>query len=243
MLYVLADLSITKGELIDYKPILAMSKYIEVDELQHIKFNNLTTQIEIKDQVITIPKTFIRSSALDVDVAGTHSFDNKIDYQFRVLMSDVLWRKAKSKKKENSEFGYIEDDREGKMSLYLRMTGTVDDYKIGYDSKGVKEKWNQNLKEEKKTVKQLLNSEFGWFKKDTTLNEPKDNKPKDSGLQIEWEEDDSDNGSGKSDDGSKKKEEKKPKTTEPKKEKKGLGKFIVKIAQPDEEEFEENDDF
>ncbi|MCB9361406.1 MAG: hypothetical protein H6587_11880 [Flavobacteriales bacterium] len=241
MLYVLADLSIKKGELIDYKPILAMSKYIEVEELQHIKFNNLTTQIEIKDQVITIPKTFIRSSALDVDVAGTHSFDNKIDYQFRVLLSDVLWRKAKSKKKENSEFGYIEDDREGKMSLYLRMTGTVDDYKIGYDSKGVKEKWKQDLKEEKKTVKQLLNNEFGWFKKDTTLNEPTNDKPKDSGLQIEWEEEEeskkSEAGSQKSEVGSKKKEEK------PKKEKKGLGKFIDKIAQPDEEEFEEDGDF
>jgi hypothetical protein len=241
LLYVLADLSIKKGELIDYKPLLAMSKYIEVDELKHIKFNNLTTQIEIKNQLITIPKTFIRSSALDVDVAGTHSFDNEIDYQFRVLMSDVIWRKAKSKKKENTEFGYIEDDREGKMSLYLRMTGTVDDYKIGYDSKGVKEKWKQDLKEEKKTVKQLLNSEFGFFKKDTTLNEPKDEKPKDSGLQIEWEEDEenqkSEAGSQKSEVKSKKKEEK------PKKEKKGLGKFIDKIAQPDEKEFEENPDF
>jgi hypothetical protein len=89
----------------------------------------------------------------------------------------------------------------------------------------------------------LLNYEFGWFKKDTSLNETTNEKPKDSGLQIEWEEDDSDDGSGKSDDGSKKKEEKKPKTIEPKKEKKGLGKFIDKIAQPDEEEFEENDDF
>jgi hypothetical protein len=156
-------------------------------------------------------------------------------------MSDVIWRKAKSKKKENTEFGYIEDDREGKMSLYLRMTGTVDDYKIGYDSKGVKEKWKQDLKEEKKTVKQLLNSEFGFFKKDTTLNEPKDEKPKDSGLQIEWEEDEenqkSEAGSQKSEVKSKKKEEK------PKKEKKGLGKFIDKIAQPDEKEFEENPDF
>jgi AsmA-like C-terminal region len=240
LLYVLADLTIKNGELIDYKPILAMSKYIEVDELQHIKFSNLSTQIEIKNQLISIPKTFIRSSALDVDVAGTHSFDNKIDYQFRVLMSDVIWRKAKSKKKENTEFGYIEDDREGKMSLYLRMTGTVDDYKIGYDSKGVKEKWKQDLKEEKKTVKQLLNNEFGWFKNDSTVNETKDDKPKDSGLQIEWEEDED----AKTED--KKKEDrstKKEGTEKTQKKKKGLGKLIDKIAQPDEEEFEDNGDF
>jgi len=237
LLYVLADLSIKEGELIAYKPMLAMSKYIEVDELEHIKFDNLNTQIEIKDQVITIPKTFIRSSAIDVDVAGTHSFDNKIDYQFRVLLGDVLWRKAKAKKKENSEFGYIEDDREGKMSLYLRMTGTVDDYNIGYDSKGVKEKWKQDLKEEKKTVKQLLNSEFGWFKNDTTIKE-EEPKPEDDGFQIEWEEAETEESK---EDTEKKKDTKTE--TKPKKEKKGLGKFIDKIAQPDEEEYEESDDF
>lgn len=239
LLYVLADLSIKNGELIDYKPILAMSKYIEVEELAHIKFSDLNTQIEIKNQVITLPKTYIKSSAIDVDVAGTHSFDNHIDYQFRVLLSDVIWRKAKAKKKENSEFGYIEDDRDGKMSLYLRMYGTVDDYKIGYDAKGVKEKWKQDLKEEKKTVKQLLNNEFGWFKNDSTISNQTEEKPKNAGLQIEWEENEESN---KSEDGSQKPdvEKKKEKTT---KEKKGFGKFIDKIAKPDEEEFEESDDF
>ena len=239
-LYVLADLNMTQGELINYQPAMALSKFIEVDELEHIRFSKLATQIEIKDETISIPQTDIHSSALDLTISGTHTFDNHIDYRFKMLMSDVLWRKAKSKKKETSEFGYIEDDGLGRTTLYLHMTGTVKDYKITYDTKSLRDQWKNDLKEEKQTVKQLLKNEFGWFKKDSTLKEDKTTTPND-GLQIEWEEEEdgkseekkSVSKSAKNNDGHKK----------PKKEKKGLGKLIDKIAQPDEEEFEENPDF
>jgi len=229
-LYVLADLTINKGELINYKPLLSLSKFIDVDDLEHIKFSTLQTQIEIKNQIIYIPKTEIKSSALDVTISGTHSFDNVIDYRFKLLMNDVLWKKAKSKKKENSEFGYEEDDGLGKAVLFLRMTGTVKNPKISYDTKSLKEKWNDDIKEEKRTLKQILKDEFGWFKKDSTLTDPK--KPKKDGFLIEWEED-----TRKSEEGSKKTEETK------KTEKKGLGKLIDNIAKPDSEESEESDDF
>lgn len=237
-LYVLADLTITNGELINYQPALALSKFIEVEELEHIKFATLTTQIEIKNQTIFIPKTDIRSSALDLTISGTHTFNNEIDYRFQMLMNDVLWRKAKSKKKENSEFGYIEDDGLGKASLFLHMTGTVKDYKITYDTKSLREKWKQDFKEEKQTLKQVLKNEFGWFKKDTTLNEETPEE-KDHGLQIEWEEDEEKSEDEKKEDKSKKTEDKE----KPAKEKKGLGKWLDKIAQPEEEEYEENPDF
>lgn len=231
-LYVLADLTIKKGELINYKPALALSKFIEINELEHIKFSTLQTQLEIKNQIISIPKTEIKSSALDLTISGTHTFDNEIDYRFKLLMSDVLWKKAKSKKKENSEFGYEEEDGLGKAVLFLRMTGTVKNPKISYDTKSLKEKWSDDIKEEKRTLKQILKDEFGWFKKDSTLTDPK--KPKKDGFLIEWEEDTrkSEVGSSKTEDRSGKPEEKK-----------GLGKLIDKIAKPDAEEYEESDDF
>ena len=139
-------------------------------------------------------------------------------------------QEIKNKKKENTEFGYVADDGLGKTTLFLKMTGTIDDYKIAYDTEGLKESWKEDLKEEKQTLKSILNKEFGWFKKDSTLK--KDDTPKDDGFQIEWEEDDN------------KKTETKTKTEKKKtkKKKKGLGKFIDKIAQPEDEEYEEFDD-
>lgn len=234
-IYVVADLSITNGELINYKPILAMSKYIEVEELEHIKFNHLTTQIQIKNQTVHFPKTEIKSTALDLTFYGTHTFNNNIDYHFDLLMSDVLWNKAKKKKKENFEFGYISDDGLGKTSLFLHLTGTIDDYKVSYDTKGLKESFKEDLKKEKTTLKTILNKEFGWFKKDTTLK--KEEVEKDDGLIIEWEE--AEEGKEEQQKSNPKKKVDPPKK---KKKKKGLGKFIDKIAEPEAEEFEDFDD-
>ncbi|MEJ6736576.1 MAG: AsmA-like C-terminal region-containing protein [Flavobacteriales bacterium] len=233
-IYLLADISIAKGELVNYKPLLAMSKYIEVEELERIKFNSLITQIEVKNQTLHIPKTEIKSTALDLTFSGTHTFNNEMDYHFKLLMSDVLWNKAKKGKKENSEFGYIEDDGLGKTSLFLHLKGTMDDYKVSYDTKGLKESFKEDLKKEKTTLKTILKKEFGWFKKDTTLK--KEEEKKDDGLSIEWEEAEE----GKKED--KKTESKKTTTPKKRKKKKGLGKFIDKIAEPEAEEFEEFDD-
>jgi len=237
-IYVLADVNITNGELINYKPVLALSKYIEVEELEHIKFKSLITQVEIKNQTVHFPKTDIVSNALDLTFSGTHTFDNKIDYHFKVLMSDVLWGKAK-KKKENSEFGYIEDDGLGRTTLFLHMKGTTKNYKINYDTKGLKESFKEDLKKEGNTLKKILNNEFGWFKKDTTIT--KDEKPKDDGFIIEWEEEETPEDK-KQETGSQNKKASDKKIKDKKKKKKGLGKFIDKIAEPEEEEYEEFDD-
>jgi hypothetical protein len=232
-IYVLANVDIKNGELINYEPVLALSKYIEVEELAHIKFNSLVTQIEIKNETVSIPKTVIKSNALDLTFSGTHGFNNSIDYRFKVLMSTLLWGKAK-KKKENTEFGQIEDDGLGRTSLFIHLTGTLEDYRIKYDTKGLKESLKEDLTQEKSTLKKILKQEFGWFKKDTTIETKTPRK--DDGLDIEWEEDEEKT--------LEKKPTKKKEVTPPqkKKKKKGLGKFIDKIAEPEAEEFEEFED-
>jgi len=68
------------------------------------------------------------------------------------------------------------------------MTGTVDDPKIKYDRKGAIKKFREDLKSEKQTLKAILNEEFGWFKKDTTLNNKKEEFDDDYFI-IEWDED------------------------------------------------------
>jgi VCBS repeat-containing protein len=186
-IYARSNLTVDKGELIKYEPMKALSKYISVSELEDIKFASLQNQIEIKDQKIFIPKMDIQSSALDVTMSGTHTFNNEIDYHFKVLMSDILFNKAKKAKKENDEFGVVEDDKSGKTSLFISMTGTVDEPVIKYDKQGAKQNLKENITEEKHTLKQILREEFGWFKKDTTLY--KKDKPKEDGkFIIKWDE-------------------------------------------------------
>jgi len=119
------------------------------------------------------------------------------------------------------------------------MKGTTKNYKINYDTKGLKESFKEDLKKEGNTLKKILNNEFGWFKKDTTIT--KDEKPKDDGFIIEWEEEETPEDK-KQETGSQNKKASDKKIKDKKKKKKGLGKFIDKIAEPEEEEYEEFDD-
>jgi hypothetical protein len=222
-----ADILIEKGELIKFGPLKNLSSFIKVSELEHIKFSTLKNSIEIKDRKIYIPQMDINSSALNIGLSGVHSFDDKIDYRFRFLLSDVLSQKAKTQKPENTEFGFIENDERKRMSIFIAMTGTVDNPKISYDGAALKAKMKEDVTAEKQTVKALLKDEFGLYKKDTALNTPKHHKP--VNLQIEWEEMKKDS-SGQ--------EKKLPAVKTETKEKGKFGKWIDKVAPENKKEFE-----
>ena len=95
----IADIFLEKGELIAYKPVLALSKFIEVEELNHIRFSSLRNVIEIHDQKIYFPEMDIKSSALNLKLSGVHSFNNEIEYHFNLLLRDILSKKARKAKK------------------------------------------------------------------------------------------------------------------------------------------------
>ncbi len=186
-LAVKSTLAISKGELVDFSPLEELSKFIKVDDLNHVKFASMSNNVEIKDKKVIIPLMKIQSSALDLDVSGTHSFDNDVEYHFRVFLSDILFGKARKAKKENEEFGYLEDDGRGKTSLYLTMKGSGGNYKFSYDNKSVRDKIKTDMKKENQNMKALLNEEFGWFKKDSASFEQKEPE-QNTELKIEWDE-------------------------------------------------------
>jgi len=166
----IADLSIQNGELINYAPMQELSSFVALEELKHIRFSELKNTIQVKDNKIIIPKMDIQSNAMNLGISGEHTFNNEIDYRIELLMSEVLSKKARKAKKENSEFGIIEDDGMGKSKLFIKVFGTVDEPEFAYDRKGLQQKIKNDLKEEKQTLKHILNEEFGWFKKDTSVN-------------------------------------------------------------------------
>jgi len=64
-----------------------------------VKFATLKNQIEIKDKVISFPAMDIKSSAINIQASGTHTFDNVINYRLRILLSELLSKKARKAKK------------------------------------------------------------------------------------------------------------------------------------------------
>ena len=168
------NLYIEKGELNDFKPLLSLSKFVEVDELKRIKFSSLSSNIQIKNSAIIIPRTSIKNSALDVEVWGTHWFDNRIDYHIQVILSELL---ANKRKNRNSEFGPVVEDSDKRRSAVITMKGTIDNPDLKFDKQGQKQKIKNDIIQEKKTMKRLLKEEWNLFKKDTSLKKTKKSEP------------------------------------------------------------------
>lgn len=162
---IIKSLKGTAGKLVMGKNNIA---FLE-KKLENIQFATLENSIIIHDGVIDIPKMQIKSSALDMDVAGKHTFDNVIDYRFAFRFRDL--------KTENrdSEFGIVVDDGTG-IKVFMRMHGTLENPIIEWDKTSSKEQAKQNREEAKQEAKSILKSEFGLFKNDTSVKTyvPKD---------------------------------------------------------------------
>ena len=127
-------LEITDGELVQFEPMLKLSKYINVDELRLIHFKTLRNDIHIQDRTVTIPEMDIHSSAFNISAAGQQTFDNLFEYRINVLLSEVLFNKARKKKKEMDEF-LIEDDPKSQTTIPLVIAGTPNDFYVKFDRK------------------------------------------------------------------------------------------------------------
>ncbi|MFT6948253.1 MAG: hypothetical protein ACJARP_002686, partial [Vicingaceae bacterium] len=182
---------------------------------------------------IIIPKFEILSSAINLNIAGTHTFTNNVDYRITLLLSEVLGKKLK--KPKANEFGYVESDGLQKQSkLYLKMTGNIDNIKVAYDSEELKNNIKSKFTKEKSTVKSLLKEEFGVFKKDASVKPFTKEESKQSPFQIEV--DSSFINKKQTSEGAQNKTTKEVDRNEPEKKSK-FGKFLDKIAKPNDEEF------
>jgi hypothetical protein len=164
---VTADVKIENGELIDYKPMLALSRFIRVGDLNQVKFSTLENQIRIKNQKIIIPDMEIKSNAINIQLSGEHTFDHDIDYRLQVLLSDLLARKNRQSRNPQEQYGDIIDDGLGRTTLFLRVTGTIDEPVFRYDTRGLREKLSEDFRREGQNLRNVFRTEFGLGNKDT----------------------------------------------------------------------------
>lgn len=191
-----ADVKIENGELINYAPMLALSRFLRVGDLNHVTFSNLENQIRIQGQKIIIPDMEIKSSALNIKLSGEHSFDNEIHYRLQVLLSDLLARRNRQSRNPQEQYGDIIDDGLGRTTLFLLVTGTIDNPVFRYDRQGVREKLRDDFQRERQNIRDVFRTEFGLRKPDDPDTPPserqkeqKDIKKREQGkFVLEWEE-------------------------------------------------------
>ncbi|PCH68041.1 MAG: hypothetical protein COC01_04635 [Bacteroidetes bacterium] len=174
------DIIIDDGELINFEPMMALSKYLNISDLKNIKFSTLENALEIKDQKIYIPEMEVRTNAINLKISGYHTFDNKVNYNLQIKLSEILSKKAKNKFKD---IGEIEKDEGGKATLYLVMTGDAEDPDFRYDKKSVKDKLKKDFKKERMELGSVFRDEINKL-----LNKPTVDNKEVKPVEIEWNE-------------------------------------------------------
>jgi hypothetical protein len=181
-LYVLSKIKVSNGELLNYEPLNALGKYIDVNDLRNLKFADLDNTIEIKNKTIFIPQFDVKNNALNITLSGTHSFNNIVDYRMKIKLSELLKNK---RKKLSNEFNEEEVTADRGVNLYISMKGPIDNISITYDKLGTKQKITQELKQEKQNIKEILKKELGID--DNKKSDFKEKQKDDGELEFESE--------------------------------------------------------
>jgi hypothetical protein len=139
-----ADINATikKGELNNFEPMQQLSKYIDGENLNRLRFAELKNEIHIENRVIYLPQMQIGSNVSDIKVSGTHTFDQVINYRI------VAPLRSKKKIDPDEAFGAIEDDGSGRSMLHMKIIGTTDNYTVSLDTEAVKKKIASDIKKE-----------------------------------------------------------------------------------------------
>lgn len=158
-------IAIRNGELNDFEPMQKLSKFVEEESLSKLRFSELRNIIRIQNETIYLPAMEVKSNVSTIEIRGTHTFDQHIDYYLKVPIRNFR------KQDRDAAFGAIEDDGKGSANLFLTIRGTTEDYKIAYDSKAVVEKIKDDIKKEGQELKEIFQNKGSKETQNVELNE------------------------------------------------------------------------
>ncbi len=189
-----SNIIIEKGSLCGVGYMNKLSNYMNINELDTIRFHTIKNKIEITRGKITIPKMDIASNSINFTISGEHNFSGAYTYWLKLNLNDILVKKYHLNKKPN-----YEQDNNGGINVFLKFSGNNDSYNISIDKTGTLKSLKSNFQHEGIILKSLIKEEFSskkrdsstnsnsGFKKDDTLN----NKIQKNSFKIEWDEIDS----------------------------------------------------
>jgi AsmA-like protein len=124
----MAKVRVVDGQLNDFKPIMALSAYIDDkdDNLSSLKFSHLVNHITIREDTIYIPEMSIRTNVRNIALGGYHTLSQRINYRLAVPIINERIDK-------DEEFGAVQKSSMGSPNLLFRITGTTADYRVNYD--------------------------------------------------------------------------------------------------------------
>ncbi|MFZ6001078.1 MAG: AsmA-like C-terminal region-containing protein, partial [Bacteroidota bacterium] len=163
----IADVStvIKNGQLNNFEPLQQLNRYLDDEGLHKLRFADLKNDIHIENETVFIPQMEIQSNVTTIQLSGTHTFDQHIDYRV------VAPLRNRKKIDPDEAFGAIEQDSQGRTKIFLKITGTTDDYDVSLDKEAVRKKIASDFKKEVKELKDAFKLKGAKKKKELELSE------------------------------------------------------------------------
>lgn len=122
-IFIRSAIDIKNGRLKNLKTLEDFGRYIHLDDLRDIRFNEMRNYLKIENEQVYLPVMFIQSSAINLSVNGVHSFDHKILYHFKINAGQA----AANKLKQSDPFKRLKKARKsGWINFYYVIDGTVE---------------------------------------------------------------------------------------------------------------------
>ncbi|SDB86924.1 AsmA-like C-terminal region-containing protein [Williamwhitmania taraxaci] len=176
-LFCLSTIEITDGCLKNYEPLKKLSGFINLKELETIRFRKLKNTIHIENNEIVIPEMLIENNALNINVSGVHKLSGSFDYRMRIKLMDLLWSRKKKANQFRSDLGIVEQEEPNGGSLFIKLTGTPENYSFSYDKARAIETMGKRLKQEGTALRNI-------FKQRNAISNQKVESKKNSGFVI-----------------------------------------------------------
>lgn len=160
----IADIGMTikNGELNNFEPLKSLNKYLDDEGLSQLRFADLKNDIHIEKKTIYIPQMQVLSNVTAIQISGTHTFDQHIDYRLVTPLRN-------KKKIDVSEAASALEENNGQLKLFLKITGTTDNYKVQYDTEAFRKKLVSELKKEVQELKDAFKTKGKQKQKELEL--------------------------------------------------------------------------
>ncbi len=151
-LKVLAGLDIAEGELNNFEMLENFAFALKAGDLERVRFTRLQNFFEITDETLYIPRMFIQSSALNLEISGSHTFNNYLDYFVKVNAGQAIANKIS---RHDDDLEILPARRNGFFNLYYTIKGPLESYTVESDKRAVKNDFSRSEYRKDRVRRQL----------------------------------------------------------------------------------------
>lgn len=140
-LRVLAGIDIAEGELRDFEMLENFAFALKAGDLDRVRFTRLQNFFEIEEQTLYIPTMFVQSSAVNLELSGSHTFNNYLDYFIKVNAGQAIKNKIS---RHDRELEILPARRNGFFNLYYTVHGPLENYSVESNKRKVKDDFRRS---------------------------------------------------------------------------------------------------